>query len=89
MGEIQIGGVRLIGLSCDTRARETETFGECEAIGVTDERIHKQPDELPPSRVKPDWASFFALEIDVPEDFLAERDESPPQSRELLEPPHR
>lgn len=58
MGEIQIGGVRLIGLSCDTRARETETFGECEAIGVTDERIHKQPDELPPSRVKFNWASL-------------------------------
>jgi hypothetical protein len=38
---------------------------------------------LPPSHVKRDWTSFFALEVDVPDDFLADRDDSPPQSPEL------
>ena len=33
---------------------------------------------------RPDWASFFALDIDAPEDFLAQRDDSPPQQREPL-----
>ena len=51
---------------------------------MKDARIDKQGDELPPSRVKSDRASFFALEIDVPEDFLADRDESAPQAREQL-----
>ena len=38
---------------------------------------------LPPSHVKRDWTSSFALEVDVPDDFLADRDDSPPQSPEL------
>jgi hypothetical protein len=41
---------------------------------VEDNRIHKQRDDLPPPHARRDWASFFALEIDVPEDFLAERE---------------
>ena len=32
--------------------------------------------------LKPGWTSFFALDIEVPEDFLAQRDDSPPQQRE-------
>lgn len=28
-------------------------------------------------RINVDWTSFFPLEIDVPEDFLADRDDSP------------
>ncbi len=42
----------------------------------------KQDDSLTPSPAKPAWASFFALEVGVPEDFLVERDQSPPQERE-------
>jgi hypothetical protein len=54
------------------------------ATSAKDDRIHKQRDDLPPPQAKRGWASFFALEIDVPEDFLAEREDSPPQLRELL-----
>jgi hypothetical protein len=31
------------------------------------------------TRSKPDWASFFALDIEVRADFLTERDDPPPQ----------
>ena len=50
------------------------------------EGVHmcKQDDSLTPSLAKPDWVSFFALEVDVPEDFLVERDQSPPQERDPL-----
>lgn len=51
---------------------------------MKDGPVCKQGDELPVAHFNLDWASFFALEINVPEDFLAERDDSPPQSRELL-----
>jgi hypothetical protein len=37
---------------------------------MKDDRIHKQSGELPPSNLKRNWASFFAGEIHVPEDFL-------------------
>ena len=47
-------------------------------------RIRKQGDGLLLSPVKPDWASFFALEVDVPDDFLADRHDLPPQSRDPL-----
>ncbi|TLZ36547.1 MAG: hypothetical protein E6K23_18510 [Gammaproteobacteria bacterium] len=43
-------------------------------------------DNLSPAPVKLDWASLFALEINVAEGFLTERDDSPPQSREPLWP---
>jgi hypothetical protein len=36
------------------------------------------------SPAKPDWASFFALAVDVPADFLAVRIDLPPQSRRPL-----
>jgi len=51
---------------------------------VKEVRIRKQGDSLLISPVRPDWASFFALDVDVPDDFLEQRDESPPQAREAL-----
>ena len=44
----------------------------------------KRDDSLTPLSANPAWASFFALEVDVPDDFLVERDESPSQEREWL-----
>ena len=49
---------------------------------VKEVRIRKQGDSLVISPIKPDWASFFSLAIDVPEDFLEPQDRSAPQSRE-------
>ena len=51
---------------------------------VKEVRIRKQGDSLLISPVRPDWASFFAREVDVPDDFLEQRDDSPPQAREAL-----
>jgi virulence-associated protein VagC len=34
------------------------------------------------SPVRPDWSSFFAIQLDVPDDFLESRDGSLPQSRD-------
>src|SRR5208282_3948385 len=51
---------------------------------VKEVRIRKQGDGLLISPVKPDWSSFFAMQVGVPDDFLENRDDSPPQSREPL-----
>jgi len=51
---------------------------------VKEVRIRKQGNGLLISPVKPDWSSFFAMQVDVPDDFLENRDDSPPQSREPL-----
>lgn len=51
---------------------------------VKEVRIRKQGDGLLLTPVKPDWLSFFALEVDVPDDFLADRHDLPPQSRDPL-----
>jgi antitoxin VapB len=51
---------------------------------VKEVRIRKQGDSLLISPVRPDWTSFFALDVDVPDDFLEQRDDSPPQAREAL-----
>ncbi|MGH8208055.1 MAG: type II toxin-antitoxin system VapB family antitoxin [Steroidobacteraceae bacterium] len=51
---------------------------------VKEVRIRKQGDSLLISPVRPDWASFFSMEMDVPDDFLERRDDSAPQSREPL-----
>jgi antitoxin VapB len=51
---------------------------------VKEVRIRKQGDSLLISPVRSDWASFFALAVDVPDDFLEHRDDSPPQAREAL-----
>ncbi len=51
---------------------------------VKEVRIRKQGDSLLLSPIRPDWASFFALKIAVPDDFLADRQDFPPQSRDPL-----
>ncbi|MGC1687205.1 MAG: type II toxin-antitoxin system VapB family antitoxin [Candidatus Acidiferrales bacterium] len=51
---------------------------------VKEVRIRKQGDGLLLSPIKPNWASFFAINVDVPDDFLENRDDSPPQSRDPL-----
>lgn len=52
--------------------------------GVKEVRIRKQGDGLFITPVKPDWSSFFALQVDVPDDFLESRIDSPPQLRDPL-----
>jgi antitoxin VapB len=51
---------------------------------VKEVRIRKQGDGLFIAPLKPDWSSFFALQVDVPDDFMKNRDDSPPQSRDSL-----
>jgi len=51
---------------------------------VKEVRIRKQGDGLFIAPVKPNWTSFFAMKIDVPDDFLENRGDSPPQSRDPL-----
>lgn len=51
---------------------------------VKEAKIRKQGDGLLITPVKPNWASFFALQIDVPDDFLENRSDSHPQSRDPL-----
>jgi antitoxin VapB len=50
---------------------------------VKEVQIRKQGNGLFISPLKPDWESFFALQVDVPDDFL-DRNDLPPQSREPL-----
>ena len=51
---------------------------------VKEVRIRKQGDGLFITPIKPDWSSFFALRSNVPDDFLDNRNDAPPQSREPL-----
>jgi antitoxin VapB len=51
---------------------------------VKEVRIRKQGDGSFITPVKPNWASFFALQADAPEDFLDNRHDSPPQLRDPL-----
>jgi antitoxin VapB len=51
---------------------------------VKEVRIRKQGEALLISPMKPNWATFFSMAMDVPEDFLGHRDGSPPQSRDPL-----
>jgi antitoxin VapB len=51
---------------------------------VKEVRIRKQGDGLLITPVKPNWSSFFSLQVDVPDDFLENRNDSPPQSRDPL-----
>lgn len=51
---------------------------------VKEVRIRKQGDALLLSPVRSDWSSFFALQIEAPDDFLTDRRDPPPQSREPL-----
>lgn len=54
------------------------------ADDVKEVRIRRQGDRLLLSPIRPDWASLFAPDVSVPEDFLADRVDSPPQSRDPL-----
>lgn len=51
---------------------------------VKEVRIRKQGDALLLSPVRSDWSSFFALQIEVPDDFLVDRGDHSPQSRDPL-----
>ena len=51
---------------------------------VKEVRIRKQGDGLFISPVKPNWSSFFAMQVDVPDDFLENRNDLSPQSRDPL-----
>jgi antitoxin VapB len=51
---------------------------------VKEVRIRRQGDGLFITPVKPNWASFFALKTEVPDDFLENRDDLRPQSRDPL-----
>jgi antitoxin VapB len=51
---------------------------------VKEVRVRKQGDSLVLSPIRPDWASFFALKVDIPDDFLADREDPPPQERDPL-----
>jgi antitoxin VapB len=51
---------------------------------VKEVRIRKQGDGLLLSPIKPNWVSFFAMQVDVPDDFLEKRGDSSPQSRDPL-----
>jgi antitoxin VapB len=51
---------------------------------VKEVRIRKQGDRLFISPVKPDWSSFFAMQVEVPDDVLDNRNDSTPQSRDPL-----
>lgn len=51
---------------------------------VKEVQVRRQGDSILLSPVKPDWASFFALDVQVPDDFLARRDDSLPQERGAL-----
>jgi hypothetical protein len=35
--------------------------------------------------VRTDWASFFSIKVEVPEDFLVAPDDPPPQRRHCIE----
>jgi antitoxin VapB len=51
---------------------------------VKEVRIRKHGDGLFITPVKPDWSSFFSLQVEVPDDFLKNRNDSPPQPRDPL-----
>jgi antitoxin VapB len=51
---------------------------------VKEVRIRKQGDGLFITPVKPNWGSFFRLQADAPDNFLENRHDSPPQSRDHL-----
>ena len=48
---------------------------------VKEVRIRRQGDGLLISPVKPNWSSFFAMPVEVPDDFLENRNDVSPQLR--------
>jgi antitoxin VapB len=79
-GTIKRASIFRNGSNQAVRLPQDLKFGE----DVKEVRIRKLAGGLLLSPVKPDWGSFFALEVEVPDDFLTERDHSPPQSRRAL-----
>lgn len=51
---------------------------------VKEVRIRKQGDGLLLTPVRPNWSSFFEMDVSVPDDFLNDREDGPPQSRDPL-----
>jgi antitoxin VapB len=51
---------------------------------VKEVQVRKQGDTILLSPVKPDWASFFSLTVQVPDNFLTQRNDSPAQERDPL-----
>lgn len=53
---------------------------------VKEVTIQKEGDRLviTPVPVKGGWASYFASTVKVPDDFMADRDRTPPQARDLF-----
>lgn len=49
---------------------------------VKEVQVRKQGDSILLSPVRPDWASFFSLDVSIPDEFLVSRNDSPPQRRE-------
>jgi antitoxin VapB len=79
-GTVKRASIFRNGSNQAVRLPQDMRFGE----HVREVRIRKLADGLLLSPVKPDWASFFALAVDVPDDFLMDRDDRPPQSRREL-----
>lgn len=52
--------------------------------GVDEVVIRREGNNLVLSAAKPEWKDFFALTTVVPDDFLADRNDPPPQKRRLL-----
>lgn len=51
---------------------------------VKEVEVRKRGDTILLSPVRPDWASFFSLGVQVAADFLTDRDDLPPQQRDPL-----
>lgn len=51
---------------------------------VKEVQVRKQGDSILLSPVRPDWASFFSLDVAAPDDFLKLRNDFPPQERDPL-----
>jgi len=51
---------------------------------VKEVEVRKHGDSILLSPVRPDWATFFSLVVSVTDEFLAPRNDSPPQKREPL-----
>lgn len=51
---------------------------------VREVQVIRQGRGLMITPVRPGWSSFFKSKVKVPDDFLAPRDDDPPQEREPL-----
>lgn len=51
---------------------------------VREVQVVRQGRGLVITPVRPDWSTFFSSKVKVSDDFLAPRDDAPPQEREPL-----